>query len=89
MKKGVNIESVAVPVRAEAMFDRLTAAEQNGNLLEVMDAEFGKPLSMPAVWACRSFFYKLDEKDYEGRYPLISVRALIESLAGNLAEAKR
>ena len=89
MKKGVNIESVAVPVRAEAMFDRLTAAEQNGNLLEVMDDEFGKPLSMPAVWACRSFFYKLDEKDYEGRYPLISVRALIESLAGNLAEAKR
>lgn len=51
MKKGVNIESVAVPVRAEAMFDRLTAAEQNGNQLEVMDAEFEKPLSMPAVWS--------------------------------------
>ena len=49
MKKGVNIESVAVPVCAEAMFDRLTAAEQNGNLLEVMDVEFGKPLSMPAL----------------------------------------
>ncbi len=50
-EKGVNIESVAVPVRAEAMFDRLTAAEQNGNQLDVMDAEFGKPLSMPAVWS--------------------------------------
>ena len=39
----------------------LDEAEQAGHLMETIVAEFTEhPFSMPALWACRDHFYRLD-----------------------------
>ena len=89
MKKETGNGDSLKPVSADEMYDRLDKAEKSGKLLKIMEEEFCRTLSMPAVWTCRGFFHLLDDDDYEGRYSLISVRALIASLEGELDEAER
>lgn len=67
----------------------LDEAEQAGHLLETIVAEFTEhPFSMPALWACRDHFYRLDAAARRSHPALPAVFALLAAMAGDLDLAR-
>lgn len=63
----------------------LDEAEQAGHLMETIVAEFTEhPFSMPALWACRDHFYRLDAAARRSHPALPAVFALLAAMAGDL-----
>ena len=85
-------EAVSYPRKCQDMMTLLRKAEAAGKLSETMAEEFLHPFSMQALWACREYFHKLPEEVYgqdsRESMALVSVRALLASMEGNLAEAE-
>lgn len=67
----------------------LDEAEQAGHLPETIVEEFTEhPFSMPALWACRDHFYRLDAAARRSHPALPSVFALLAAMAGDLDLAR-
>ena len=67
----------------------LDEAEQAGHLMETIVAEFTEhPFSMPALWACRDHFYRLDAAARRSHPALPAVFALLAAMAGDLDLAR-
>ena len=64
-------------------------ADKEGHILETIIEEFAlHPFSMPALWDCREYFYRLDTQDCIKNPVLVTHLALISSMAGRLDQAK-
>lgn len=64
-------------------------ADKEGHILETIMEEFAlHPFSMPALWDCREYFYRLDTQDCIKNPVLVTHLALISSMAGRLNQAK-
>lgn len=67
----------------------LDEAEQAGHLPETIVEEFTEhPFSMPALWACRDHFYRLDAAARRSHPALPAVFALLAAMAGDLDLAR-
>lgn len=67
----------------------LDEAEQAGHLPETIVEEFTEhPFSMPALWACRDRFYRLDAAARRSHPALPSVFALLAAMEGDLDLAR-
>lgn len=67
----------------------MKAADKQGHLLETTIEEFAlHPFSMPALWDCREYFYRLDTEDCIRNPVLLTHLALLSSMAGKLEQAK-
>ena len=84
--------TIMYPRKCDEMITLLQKAETAGTLSQTMAEEFLHPFSMQALWACREYFHKLPEEIYRQNsresMALISVRALLASMEGNLPEAE-
>lgn len=84
---------VIYPRKCDDMTALLQRAEAKKALAQTMGEEFLHPFSMQALWACREYFHKLPEEVYgqdsRESMALVSVRALLASMEGNLAEAEK
>ena len=64
-------------------------ADKEGHILETIIEEFAlHPFSMPALWDCREYFYRLNMDDCIKNPVLVTHLALISSMAGRLDQAK-
>ena len=73
----------------EELISIMETAEKEGHLLETVIEEFVMhPFSMPMLWDCRNYFFKLDRKDCENHPVLLTHLALLSSMAGDLDKAK-
>ena len=92
MEKNLTIREVSYPRKCEDIVQILEQAEREGRLTETMAEEFLHPFSMQALWACRKYFHSLPEEVYQpqdrGSIALISVRALLASMEGQLGTAR-
>lgn len=92
MGKNLTIREVSYPRKCEDIVRILEQAEREGRLTETMAEEFLHPFSMQALWACRKYFHSLPEEVYQpqdrGSIALISVRALLASMEGQLGTAR-
>lgn len=83
-------EKQTYPRPQKEMLRILKTAEKEGHLPETVMEEFtGHSFSMPALWQCREFFYRLDREE-GGMLPALAPHmALLMAMAGNLEEAER
>ena len=92
MEKNLTIREISYPRKCEDIVQILEQAEREGRLTETMAEEFLHPFSMQALWACRKYFHSLPEEVYQpqnrGSIALISVRALLASMEGQLGTAR-
>lgn len=52
------------PRKTKEMMKIMKAADREGRLAQVMAEEISHPFSMPALWECREYIYKLPEEVY-------------------------
>lgn len=87
-----NTGKIFYPRKCDDMTALLQKAEAKNKLSQTMGEEFLHPFSMQALWACREYFHKLPEEVYRQdsreSMALVSVRALLAAMEGNLAEAE-
>ena len=87
----LSTENKIYPRSVQGMEQVLLKAKEEGRLVETIMQEFSNPVSMPALWASRKYINALPEQIYYEDSPeamtLISVKALLESLADHLDEA--
>ncbi len=84
-----NKEKQIYPRSRKEMLRILKTAEKEGRLPETAIEEFTMhPFSMPALWDCRDYIYRIDRENCEKAPILISLLALLSSMAGRLDEAK-
>lgn len=92
MKKNLSIKENSYPRMCSELTELLKKADRQGKLLEVMREEFLHPLSMQALWTCRSYFYSLPSEAYnaddDANLALISARALLAAMEGDLGLAR-
>ena len=92
MAENLTIGEVSYPRKCEEMIQLLEKADRKGRLAETMAEEFLHPFSMQALWACRKYFHSLPEAVYRsqetGNMALVSARALLASMEGQLETAK-
>ena len=67
----------------------IKTAEKEGHLLETALEEFTiHPFSMPALWDCREYIWGIGQENYLKKPLIISLLALLSTMAGRLDEAK-
>lgn len=92
MAENLTIGEVSYPRKCEDMVQLLEKADKEGRLVETMAEEFLHPFSMQALWACRKYFHSLPETVYclpeRGNMALVSARALLASMEGQLETAR-
>ena len=77
------------PRPRKEMLRIMKSADKEGHILETIIEEFAlHPFSMPALWDCREYFYRLDTNDCIKNPVLVTHLALISSMAGRLDQAK-
>ena len=77
------------PRPRKEMLRIMKSADKEGHILETIIEEFAlHPFSMPALWDCREYFYRLDTQDCIKNPVLVTHLALISSMAGRLDQAK-
>ena len=81
-------EEVHYPRHGKELWQIMEEAKEQGQLRKVMEEEFRHPVSMTGVWECREYFHIEDEKGYEGSIALLSMRALLATMEGELEEAR-
>lgn len=82
-------EKQIYPRSRKEMLRIMKTAEKEGNLLETALEEFTMhPFSMPALWDCRDYIFRIERENYEKAPLLISLLALLSAMAGRLDEAK-
>lgn len=82
-------EKQIYPRSRKEMLRIMKTAEKEGNLLETALEEFTMhPFSMPALWDCRDYIFRIERENYEKAPFLISLLALLSAMAGRLDEAK-
>ena len=81
-------EEVHYPRHGKELCQIMEEAKEQGQLRKVMEEEFRHPVSMTGVWECREYFHIEDEKGYEGSIALLSMRALLATMEGELEEAR-
>lgn len=83
-------EKSIYPRSVEEMMCIVEEAEEKGCLLETLIEEFTRhPFSMPVLWKCRNYFYKLDMNDCMDNPVLLPNLALLASMEGKLEEAEQ
>ena len=83
-------EKQVYPRSRKEMFRIIKTAEKEGNLPEVALEEFTMhPFSMPALWDCREYIFRIDWEKCEKTPLLISLLALLSAMDGKLDEAKK
>ena len=92
MAKNLTIEKVSYPRKCQEMVQILKRADREDHLAMTMGEEFRHPFSMQALWGVRSYFHKLPPEAYQtgddSALTLLSARALLASMEGDLTEAK-
>lgn len=82
-------EKQIYPRSRKEMLRIMKTAEKEGNLLETALEEFTMhSFSMPALWDCRDYIFRIERENYEKAPFLISLLALLSAMAGRLDEAK-
>ncbi len=82
-------EKQIYPRSGKEMLRIMKNAEKEGNLPETALAEFTMhPFSMPALWDCRDYIFRIRQEDCEKAPLLISLLALLSAMAGRLDDAK-
>ena len=82
-------EKQTYPRPRKEMLRIMKAADKRGHLAETIVEEFVRhPFSMPALWDCREYFYRLDTQECMENPVLVTHLALIYSMAGRLDLAK-
>lgn len=81
-------EEVHYPRHGKELCQIMEEAKEQGQLRAVMEEEFRHPVSMTGVWECREYFHIEDEKGDEGSIALLSMRALLATMEGELEEAR-
>ena len=82
-------EKQTYPRPRKEMLRIMKAADKRGHLPETIVEEFVRhPFSMPALWDCREYFYRLDTQECMENPVLVTHLALIYSMAGRLDLAK-
>lgn len=81
------------PRKTRELLRIIKKADEADRLCETVMEELQHPVSMPALWACREYIYKLPEEVYRGdgmeSYILLSIRALIATMEDELDLAKQ
>ena len=79
-------EKQIYPRSRREMLRIMKTAEKEGNLLETALEEFTMhPFSMPALWDCRDYIFRIERENYEKAPFLISLLALLSAMAGLIA----
>ena len=82
-------ENVTYPRPQMELVRVLDEAEQAGHLPETIVEEFTEhPFSMPALWACRDHFYRLDAAARRSHPALPPLLALLSAMEGDLEQAR-
>lgn len=72
-------------MRSDEVVEELEAAKNTGNLEEkIVEFFLFSEMDMLAIWKSRNYFIELPEDAYQRNPGLITVRALIEAMAGRL-----
>lgn len=82
-------EKEIYPRSRKEMLRIIKTAEKEGHLLETALEEFTiHPFSMPALWDCREYILGIGQENYLKKPLIISLLALLSTMAGRLDEAK-
>lgn len=82
-------EKKIYPRSRKEMLRIIKTAEKEGHLLETALEEFTiHPFSMPALWDCREYIWGIGQENYLKKPLIISLLALLSTMAGRLDEAK-
>ena len=82
-------EKKIYPRSRKEMLRIIKTAEKEGHLLETALEEFTiHPFSMPALWDCREYIWGIGQENYLKKPLMISLLALLSTMAGRLDEAK-
>lgn len=82
-------EKQIYPRSRKEMLRIIKNAEKEGHLLETALEEFTMhPFSMPALWDCRDYIWGIEQENYLKKPLIISLLALLSTMAGRLDEAK-
>lgn len=78
-------EKTRCPLSSDAVLEKLQAAKDLGNLEKsIVDLFMTYEMDMRTIWKCRSFIMELPDEAYKNNPFLITVRVLIETMAGRL-----
>lgn len=82
-------EKQIYPRPGKEMLRIIKKAEKEGHLLETVLEEFTMhPFSMPVLWDSRDYIFRIEQEDYVKNPLLITLLALLSTMAGRLDEAK-
>lgn len=82
-------EKEIYPRSRKEMLRIIKTAEKEGHLPETTLEEFTiHPFSMPALWDCCEYIWGIGQKNYLKKPLIISLLALLSTMAGRLDEAK-